>query len=108
MMSSNELPLNCIGFDWDKENLAKNWEKHRVGFWECEEVFFNQPLLLADDIHHSKEEQRFYALGKTDSERPLFLAFTVRHKKIRVISARDMSRKERSEYRNAEEKDSKL
>jgi uncharacterized protein len=105
-MSPNELPLSCVGFDWDKDNLAKNWEKHKVGFWECEEIFFNQPLLMADDTRHSREEQRFYALGKTDAERPLYLVFTVRHRKIRVISARDMSRKERSEYRNAEKKDS--
>ncbi len=107
-MSSNELPLNCIGFDWDKENLSKNWEKHGVGFWECEEIFFNQPLLLADDTRHSREERRFYAIGRSDSERPLFLAFTVRHRKTRVISARDMSRKERSEYKNAEKKDTNL
>jgi uncharacterized DUF497 family protein len=107
-MNLNELPLNCVGFDWDKENLGKNWEKHQVGFWECEEVFFNQPLLLADDPSHSKIEQRFYVLGKTDGERPLFLVFTVRRRLIRVISARDMSRKERSEYRNAEKKDPSL
>ncbi len=107
-MSPNELPLNCFGFDWDKENLAKNWEKHRVGFWECEEIFFNQPLLLADDTRHSGDERRFYALGKTDAERPLFLAFTVRGRLIRVISARDMSRKERKAHRNAKKKDSNL
>jgi uncharacterized DUF497 family protein len=107
-MSPNEIPLNAVGFDWDQENLLKNWEKHQVAFWECEEVFFNQPLLLADDFKHSDEEQRFYALGKTDAERMLFLAFTVRRRKLRVISARDMSRKERREYNDAEEKDSNL
>lgn len=105
-MNPYELSLHCVGFDWDKDNLLKNWEKHRVGFWECEEVFFNQPLLVVDDNRHSGEEQRFYVLGKTDAERHLFLAFTVRQKKIRVISARDMSRKERREYQDAEEKDS--
>jgi uncharacterized DUF497 family protein len=107
-MNLHDLPLHGLGFDWDQENLLKNWEKHGVGFWECEEVFFNQPLLLADDAGHSGDEQRFYALGKTDGERRLFLAFTARRRKIRVISARDMSRKERREYQNAEKKDSEL
>ncbi len=107
-MNPQELLSDCAGFDWDQVNLLKNWEKHAVAFWECEEVFFNQPLLLADDSRHSGEEQRFFALGKTDAERTLFLAFTVRRKKIRVISARDMSRKERREYQNAEEKNTNL
>jgi uncharacterized DUF497 family protein len=104
-MDPYELPLSCTGFDWDRGNLLKNWEKHRVAFWECEEVFLNQPLLLSDDTGHSGGETRFYALGKTESERALFLAFTVRQKKIRVISARDMNRREKKEYLNAEEKD---
>ncbi len=104
-MNPFELPLSCVGFDWDKENLLKNWEKHRVAFWECEEVFFNQPFLMAEDALYSIDETRFYALGKTDSERLLFLVFTVRYKKIRVISARDMSRKERFNQ-GVEEKDS--
>lgn len=107
-MNPSDLPLSCIGFDWDKGNLLKNWEKHWVAFWECEEIFFNQPLLLADDTAHYGGEARFYALGKTESERALFLSFTVRQKKIRVISARDMNRREKKEYQNAEEKDSDL
>ena len=107
-MHPDDLLFQSTGFDWDEENAAKNWEKHRVSFWECEEVFFNQPLLLAGDAAHSEHEKRFYALGKTDSERFLFVAFTQRHKSIRVIPARDMNRKERSEYQNAEKKDTSL
>jgi uncharacterized DUF497 family protein len=63
---------------------------------------------MADDLKHSRDEQRYYALGKTDAERLLFLAFTARGKKLRVISARDMSHRERREYQDAEEKDSNL
>src|ERR1700728_1342740 len=74
---------------------GQTWEKHRVAFWESEELFFNQPLLLVEDVKHSRKEERFYALGKTDAERYLFAVFTVRNKHIRVISVRDMSRKER-------------
>lgn len=99
---------SCGGFDWDKDNLVKNWEKHQVAFWECEEVFFNQPLLLMDDLKHSTTEERFYALGKSDGGRCLFVVFTVRHRRLRVISARDMSRKERMVFKYEQEKDTRF
>jgi uncharacterized DUF497 family protein len=88
----------CTGFDWDQGNVLKNWDKHGVSDAECEQVFFNQPLFAADDEAHSVSEPRFYVLGRTDAGRELFLVFTVRGKLIRVISARDMSRKERRSY----------
>lgn len=86
------------GFDWDEGNLLKNWHIHRVSASECEQVFFNQPLLTGSDEAHSKEEMRHYALGVTDAGRRLFVVFTVRQRLIRVISARDMSRQERKVY----------
>jgi len=95
-----EILSQCVGFQWDKGNANKNWLKHKVSPAECEQIFFNQPLVVQDDIAHSKTEKRFYALGKTDSKRNLFIAFTVRNKHIRVISARDMSRKEREVFNN--------
>ena len=73
---------------------------------ECEEIFFNQPLIVGDDAKHSMVEQRFYVLGKTDRQRRLFVACTVRENLIRVISARDMHSKEREIYAHAEENDS--
>ena len=88
----------CCGFDWDEGNTDKSWLKHKVSPSECEQIFFNHPLVIQDDIIHSKSEQRFYALGQTDSKRFLFIVFTVRNNFIRVISARDMSRKERRVY----------
>ena len=90
----------CLGFNWDKANIDKNWLKHNVSPAECEQVFFNRPLVVHDDIAHSKNEQRFYVLGQTDSKRTLFIALTIRKNLIRVISARDMSRKEREVYNN--------
>jgi hypothetical protein len=90
----------CEGFEWDDGNINKNWLKHKVSPAECEQIFFNRPLVIQDDIIHSEAEKRFYALGRTDSKRKLFIAFTVRNKRIRVISARDMSRKEREVYSN--------
>ena len=89
---------STIGFDWDAGNLQKNWLKHDVSPFECEQVFFNQPLLVAPDKKHSKTESRYYVLGQTDNGRRMFLVFTMRGKKIRVISARDMNRKECSIY----------
>ena len=98
------IDLNRIdGFDWDEGNREKNWLKHRVATGECEEVFFNLPLLLQPaDVAHSQVESRYYVLGQTDLGRNLFIVFTVRKDKIRVISARDMSRNERSIYATAD------
>jgi len=93
-----KILYQCSGFDWNEGNNDKNWLKHKVSPSECEQVFFNHPLLIQDDIIHSKTEKRFYALGQTDLKRFLFIAFTVRNNLIRVISARDMSRKERRVY----------
>ena len=96
------------GFEWDKGNIQKNWETHGVAFLECEEVFFNQPLIIQGDEVHSQEEIRYYVLGQTDRERRLFIVFTIRNKKIRVISARDMNRKEKIIYGQEIEKDTKI
>lgn len=97
MTTSADLK-GCTGFQWDAGNLVKNWEKHQVSAEECEEVFFNQPLLTAVDLPHSQTERRYFALGSTDAGRHLFVAFTIRETLIRVISARDMNRRERKEY----------
>jgi hypothetical protein len=63
-------------FDWDDANRHKNWQKHRVSWWECEELFFNQPLYTLPDLSHSQREERFYALGTTNAGRLLFVVFT--------------------------------
>jgi uncharacterized DUF497 family protein len=89
------------GFEWDAGNREKNWLKHQVASGECEEVFFNLPLLLQADLAHSQAEPRYFVLGQTNLGRGLFIAFTVRNDKIRVISARDMSQKERDIYEEA-------
>ncbi|MBN4054045.1 BrnT family toxin [Haliea sp. AH-315-K21] len=88
------------GFDWDDANTLKITEKHNVMPSEAERIFFNEPLLLMDDFKHSQREQRFHALGITDDRRLLHVTFTLRAKGtlIRVISARDMHRKERKIY----------
>jgi len=96
----------CVGFDWDDANTHKNWERHGVSPEEAEEVFFRAPLMVRSDIRHSKTEKRYYALGDTAAGRRLFIAFTIRLKLIRVISARDMNRNETKVWESYEEEDS--
>ena len=94
-----ELAQNT-GFEWDDGNSRKSTEKHSVIQSEAEQIFFNQPLLILDDIAHSQKEARYHALGRTDNNRVLHVTFTLRAKGtlIRVISAQDMNRKERVIY----------
>jgi uncharacterized DUF497 family protein len=100
--------LNCTGFQWDKGNAEKSWLKHGVSNTECEEIFFNQPLLTAEDREHSWAEKRYHALGRTDTGRLLFVSLTIRKDLIRVISARDMSRKERIVYEETQKADTEV
>ena len=93
-----ELLDSCEGFEWDEGNNAKNWIKHNASSNEIEEVFFNKPLLIKSDEKHSNIETRHWALGKTNANRKLFISFTIGSNKIRVISARDQSKKERRAY----------
>ena len=97
------IDLNAVtGFDWDDGNARKN-DKHDVSMAEAEQVFFNAPLLLLADVGHSQQEIRVHALGQTDSGRGLHITFTLRQSGalIRVISARDLHRKERAIYEQA-------
>jgi uncharacterized protein len=93
-----ETISKCKGFEWDEGNSNKNWHLHRVIDAECEEVFFNLPLIISFDAGHSKREKRFFALGRTENNRRLFVAFTIRQDLIRVISARDMTKRELRKY----------
>jgi len=98
----------CEGFQWDEGNSQKNWEKHKVIRMECEQVFFNKPYIISDDKKHSNKEKRWFALGRTDSGRTLFLVFTIRNNLVRIISARDMNKKEREIYNEEIKKYTKL
>jgi len=89
-----------VGFDWDLGNADKSVDKHGVTPAEAEQVFFNDPLLLLGDDKHSAVETRFHALGRSDDGRLLQVSFTMRRDGtlVRVISARDMNRRERAVY----------
>ena len=97
-----ESLAGCEGFEWDAGNAPRIWERHEVAPGETEQVFFNRPLVAAVDLEHSDSEPRFLALGQTDAGRHLLVVFTFRRRLIRVISARNMSRRERREYEHAE------
>jgi uncharacterized protein len=104
IVAERQDPLeNCTGFDWDEANSQKNWELHQVTEEEAEDVFFNEPLIVRGDRRHSQTEKRYYALGQTTRSRYLFIAFTIRRKLIRVISVRDMNRREQESYGKHEE-----
>lgn len=89
-----------VGFQWDAGNGRKSADKHGVQQAEAEEAFLNEPLIVAQDLLHSEAEDRFHALGATHAGRRLHVTFTIRAggTLIRVISARDMSSKERALY----------
>lgn len=87
-----------VGFDWDEGNREKNWSKHRVRTHECEQMFFNRPIMIWKDSKHSETEERFAALGKTNEGRRLAVVFTIRGGTIRVISAQEQNKKERRAY----------
>ena len=90
--------LESKSFDWDQGNINKNWDKHRVHHLECEEIFFNEPIVTKVEKRGVSQEERVSALGLTNEGRFLFVVFTIRTGKIRVVSARDMNKKERKIY----------
>lgn len=88
----------ALTFEWDHGNRGKNFKKHKVADQECEEVFFDPKKKVLRDPLHSGREERFILLGKTKMERLLFVVFTMRRDKIRIISARDLNKRERHLY----------
>ena len=97
-MDDVRIISDCSGFEWDHANIGKNWLKHSVSPVECEQAFFNEPLIILDDPKHSAAEKRYAAFGRTDAGRLLVVIFTKRRTLLRVISARDMNRRERKFY----------
>lgn len=88
------------GFEWDKGNL-EHIKKHNVDYRECEETFLSKPLIVNEDEAHTQTEGRFRVYGQTNKGRLMFMIFTIRSNKLRVISARDQSKKERKEFQKS-------
>lgn len=89
-----------LEFDWDEGNIGNNL-KHKVKDKEAEEAFLDDEKVILKDVLHSKDEERFILLGETTKDRLLYVVFTIRGKKIRIISARDTNKKEVSLYEKA-------
>jgi len=87
-----------VEFEWNKGNVEKNLIKHRVTNKETEEIFKNKDIFIFKDEKHSQKEERYGLFGKIDSGRLLSVVFTLRNNKVRIITVRDMSRKERKAY----------
>jgi hypothetical protein len=85
-------------FEWDKGNVDKSYQKHGITPNETEEAFLDEKAIFLEDIRHSKKEERHLLIGKTAEEKLLLVVFTLRHKKIRIISARKANRKEKNKY----------
>lgn len=89
---------DLTSFQWDAGNSDKLWRRHEVTQAEAEQVFVNRPIVVTGDLKHSEAEVRYFALGKTDGGRRLMVVFMIRRHQARVISARPMSRSERTIY----------
>ena len=101
----SEIVSKAVSFQWDEGNSEKIWIKHGITQSECEQAFFNLPFLVFDDSRHSQNEERFYALGRTDAGKGLFIVFTYRDESlIRIISARRMTKAEREHYNFGEKR----
>lgn len=87
---------------WDEGNISKNLKKHKVTAVEAEEMLMSGPFIVTDLVHSTKEEKRYQALGKTKSNRRLFAAFTIRDQRVRIISVRNMSKREEQNYEKLE------
>ena len=97
------MVLKEIRFDWDLWNVQKNEVKHGVSALEAESCFFDEGLCLFEDLKHSTvKEKRYIAYGKSMESRILMVGFTVRRDKIRIITARPTSKKEREVYEETE------
>ncbi len=86
------------GFEWDHGNAEKSFTIHSIHYKEAEQAFFNSPLIIKDDKKHSSNEARYHCLGMSDEKKLLFISFTIRNNKIRIISARPQHKKEKIQY----------
>ncbi len=98
MNNGSKILDKVTGFEWDGGNKKKNLVKHEVNSEECEEVFFDYKKKAQKDVLPSRSEERYILMGQTRKERLLYISFTIRKDKVRIISARDINKKERKLY----------
>lgn len=86
------------GFEWDKGNVDKSYQKHGISPNEAEEAFLDERAFVLRDTKHSQKEKRYLLIGKNASNKLLLVVFTLRNKKIRIVSARKANKKEKNRY----------
>jgi uncharacterized DUF497 family protein len=87
-----------IQFEWDPNKAVENLQKHRVAFEEAATVFGDYLSVTVPDPDHSTEEVRLITLGSSSQNRLLMIAHTERGDCIRIISARELTPRERRQY----------
>lgn len=100
-MKADDIIPKPTTFEWDNGNINKNWISHQVSNEEAEEVFDDNYSIALEDIIHSEKEKRYILIGSTDAGLILFIVFTIRADKVRIISARNANRKEVQQYEKA-------
>lgn len=90
--------LLLVRFEWDPRKAAHNSAKHGVSFEEAKTVFDDDLFLVFSDPDHSLEEQRFLIVGRSRQARLLVVVYTERAEVVRLISAREATRRERRTY----------
>jgi len=89
-----------IDFEWDITKAEKNLRKHRVAFNEATSVLKDKLSITIHDPDHSVDEERYITIGASIAGRLLMVAHTDRGDRTRIISARELNRKEREAYEN--------
>ena len=87
-----------LNFEWDETKNESNVEKHGVDFKEAATIFADSFSYTFDDPAHSDEEPRFLTFGLTSTGKLLLVSHTDREDNIRIISARELTKKERKFY----------
>jgi len=91
-------------FEWDHEKAQQNIAAHRVTFEEAATVFDDPLYIIYADPDHSIEEQRYIIIGESERHRYLFVSYTERDLRTRIISARELTAKERKSYEGKKER----
>jgi hypothetical protein len=90
-----------IEFEWDPRKAVNNLKKHGISFTEAGTVFGDEFAITVSDPDHFDDEDRFITIGRSNRRRLLIVSHTDRADKIRIISARELTRAERKAYEEA-------
>lgn len=93
-----------IKFEWDKGKAKSNLQKHKVSFEEVMTIWNDELTVFLHDPSHSDNEPRYMMIGYSSKNNLLFVSFTERNQRIRIISARKATKYERKRHEEHNEK----